>query len=97
MNYPNIEVRENGKAVVCPVCKNKATDIVGDYCQICGTMITNRCSVKPDDFDAFGIYDCPGGEGLPGNARYCNHCGAPSTFLLNNLLKSWDTDDNFTS
>jgi len=26
---------------------------------------------------------------LDGNARFCPHCGAKSTFLVNGLLKPW--------
>jgi len=90
MLYSKIDLNNKHKAATCPVCGNKYTDIRGDYCQICGTMIKNRCSAEPDDFHAFRIYDCPGGEGLPGDARYCTYCGAPSTFLLHKILPPWN-------
>lgn len=91
--YSKIDINSKYKAVTCPVCGNKNTDISGDYCQICGTMIKNKCSAEPDYFYTSKTNDCIGRKGLPGNARYCDRCGAPSTFLLNKLLPFWNEPD----
>ena len=86
MKYPAVEINSHHKTVECPVCKNENTDIAGEFCQICGTMITNRCSAE----DVFHSDYCIGMDGLEGDARYCPYCGAPSTFLLNKILLPWD-------
>ena len=90
MIYDEIMLNNKFKTSVCPICENEETHIDGNFCQICGTYIKNRCSALSDEFNGYGIEDCPGYEGLPGNARYCPHCGAPSTFLLNKLLSPWN-------
>lgn len=80
MKYPLLETYENGKLKECPVCHNEATNIEGDFCQICGTNLVNKC-----------IYDgCSYTDFLPSNARYCPMCGYTSSFLNNGLLKAWD-------
>lgn len=80
MKYPLLDTYENGKLKACPVCHNEDTDIEGDFCQICGTNLVNKC-----------IYDgCSNTDSLPSNARYCPMCGYASSFLNNSLLKVWD-------
>lgn len=76
--YPLLDTHENGKLKECPVCENAETDIDGDYCQICGRYIVNKCS----------NYDC--GIILPSNARFCPVCGNNSVFFNANILKAWD-------
>ncbi|MFR8812268.1 MAG: ImmA/IrrE family metallo-endopeptidase [Lachnospiraceae bacterium] len=80
MKYPLLETYEDGKLKECPVCHNEETNIEGDFCQICGTNLVNKC-----------IYDgCSNTDSLPSNARYCPMCGYISSFLNNGLLKAWD-------
>lgn len=80
MKYPLLETHENGKLVECPNCHNGETEIDGDYCQICGKNIVNRCS----------YFQCTNNDILPSNARYCPICGNNSTFYNANFLKAWD-------
>lgn len=35
---------DNGRALVCPRCKNEELKYAGDYCKICGTYLINKCS-----------------------------------------------------
>lgn len=77
MKYDFIDLNEKFKAKICPVCENENTNINGDFCQICGSYIKNKCSV------------C--GMNLVGEARFCNHCGCSSTFLESNYLMDWKT------
>ncbi len=79
MHYNSIEIYENSKTKICPICENENTDVIGEYCQICGTHIVNRCTDK-----------CSCGVLLTGEARYCNHCGEKSTFYENDFLSSWE-------
>ncbi|QOR34412.1 helix-turn-helix domain-containing protein [Clostridium sp. 'deep sea'] len=84
MIYNGIGLNENSKAVICPVCGNEKTNIEGEFCQICGKHIVNRCTNK---------FDC--GKPLAGDERYCSICGSESTFLQNGILKPWDyTEEN---
>lgn len=81
MIYPLLETHENGKLRECPNCQNEETDIEGEFCQICGENLVNRCINK----------ECKNNiEILPSNARYCPICGNQSLFYHNNLLKAWD-------
>lgn len=77
MKYDFIDLNEKFKAKICPICENENTNIEGDYCQICGSHIKNKCSFCEID--------------LEGEARFCNYCGSPSTFLENNYLIEWQT------
>lgn len=86
MKYPLLGTYENGKLKECPICHNEETNIAGDYCQICGRNIVNRCS----------NFDCTH-EILPANARYCPLCGTNSTFYNFGYLKDWDYSEPATS
>lgn len=77
MLYKSIDLNELNKAKICPICENEYTNIEGEFCQICGTNIVNKCT---NDF-------CE--ELLTGEARYCSLCGSESTFYKNDLLSSW--------
>lgn len=83
MIYPKLDSYENGKLKECPRCKNEETNIEGDYCQICGKPIINRCS------DNYCTYD----KALPTNARYCPICGNSSTFFNAGYLKEWNAKE----
>lgn len=96
MKYNSIDLYENSKATICPICENEYTNIEGEFCQICGTNIVNKCT---NNF-------CE--ELLTGEARYCSFCGSESTFYKNDLLSSWqginpkeiyepDSSDSFLS
>lgn len=93
MIYYGIELDENHRAKKCPVCENEI--IVGDYCQICGTYLVNRCTGFRDE--PFNRYQGPWhidfedscGQYLSGEARFCHVCGSTSTFYESGLLKGW--------
>lgn len=80
MIYEKLYTYETGKLKECPTCKNEETSIDGDYCQICGNNLINRCS----------YHECTYNEPLPSNARYCPICGSESTFYRNGFLKEWN-------
>lgn len=87
MIYQGIEVDDNSKAIVCPICENEEI-LDGSHCHICGKNIVNRCS----NYDDYNSYYNECGQLLPGNARFCPKCGAESKFLQNGLLKRWDLE-----
>lgn len=87
MKYPLLETYENGKLKECPNCKNEETDIEGNFCQICGENLVNRCIND----------ECGNSEILPSNARYCPYCGNRSSFFHNNLLKAWNYNETNSS
>ena len=61
------------KAIECPNCKN-SEEHRGVFCAICGENLINKCTNPA----------C--GELADGNARYCVHCGASTTFYNQNYL-----------
>lgn len=78
MKYRILELNEFNKAKICPICENEFTNIEGEYCQICGTNITNKCTKCSSE--------------LSGDARFCAECGNESTFLKNGVLLTWDKE-----
>lgn len=91
MIYNGIDVNEDCKALVCPKCENEQIIEDGDYCQICGTYLINRCSNIHgyNTIDGF-VEAC--GNLTDGNARYCHYCGEKTTFYNNNFLKNWEKE-----
>lgn len=88
MKYPLLETHENGKLKECPNCSNEDTDVIGDFCQICGKNLVNKCVNE----------DCKNiDKVLPSNARYCPICGEGSSFYRDNLLKAWNYNETSSS
>ncbi len=94
VKYKAIKIDDNYRTIECPICKNE--NIVGDYCQICGTYLINKCTGFSINDE--GIYNGPWheqfrdscGEYLNGDARFCVNCGSTSTFYESGLLKKWE-------
>lgn len=80
MVYSYIELNKLNKAKVCPVCENEHTHINGEYCQICGSLIKNKCTND-------NCNNTPHGED-----RYCSECGAHTTFFENGFLRNWQIE-----
>lgn len=78
--YPLLGTHENGKLKECPICENCETEIEGDYCQICGKYLVNKCS----------NINCSNMNILPSNARFCPICGHGSTFYNSDILNAWN-------
>ncbi|WP_243549240.1 ImmA/IrrE family metallo-endopeptidase [Priestia megaterium] len=96
MIYSKIELNEHSRAIQCPHCTNE--HIVGDYCQVCGKYLVNKCS-------GYSIEQLHGqmqepwhnlsnscGEELSGDARFCHKCGSTSTFLESGTLTQWEEE-----
>lgn len=75
------ELDENGRACICPRCKNEEID-EGSHCKICGSYIINKCINDGDGYDSCGRL-------ADGNARFCVYCGCETTFYRDKLLKPW--------
>ena len=95
MIYSSIKLDENHKAIRCPKCDNEI--IIhkdGEYCQICGVNLVNRC-YGDNDCDYYGNYSglIEGCKTLAGgDARYCHKCGKQTTFGYFGLLKDWEAE-----
>ncbi len=100
MIYSKIDLDELHRAVRCPKCDNEV--VVGDYCQICGSYLVNRCTgvlypnsdIVPHKLEKD---DSACKEFLDGDARYCTQCGSVSTFYLSELLMDWQEERQSTS
>ena len=90
MIYKNeIETDENKKVKRCPRCDNEEI-LDGDYCQICGLELYNRCiNYEEDNYRNF-IQGC--GEFCFSNARYCPRCGAKTTFYQLGILSDYTVE-----
>ncbi|MGS0765308.1 hypothetical protein [Syntrophomonas curvata] len=71
------ELNENGKALKCPICENEEMWERGEFCRICGKFVVNSCTYC-DTIAA-------------GNSRYCELCGAETTFFKHKYLENWQT------
>lgn len=85
LKYNGIQVDSNSKAIECPICENTETFGEGNHCQICGHIIVNECSKGHTD-NAFFTEKYL----LNGHARFCDECGAQSTFFENGYLESYE-------
>jgi len=92
MIYPEFELDENNKAIVCPVCDNDQIVQAGDFCHICGTNLVNKClgQIKGYNCDNEPIFELSCGSLLPGNARFCPYCGGLSSFYHQKVLLAWN-------
>lgn len=90
MKYPGIELDVQFRALECPICRNTDQAESGEFCIICGTGLVNYCS-DDNPFDG-----CNYTDPLPGNARFCPHCGNKSTFFARGLLKAWNHKEKET-
>lgn len=84
MHYKGIDLDDNNRVIQCPVCKNTEFSDDVDYCRICGTKLFNRCEGTWNEFDNYLMT-----HDNPGNARFCETCGKPTSFLKENILEPW--------
>jgi len=86
------ELNENSKAVKCPKCENEVIP-KGDYCNICGTFLINRCNNEA--YDIYGnLYQVDCNQLASGNSRFCTKCGSRTTFYDQGFLKPYDYDQD---
>lgn len=94
MKYQSYETDEINRLKKCIICSNE--EIVGDYCQICGTYLVNKCTgFSPEHIDEtysgkwHDHFTESCGTLLDANARFCHNCGSTSLFYKAKTLKSW--------
>ena len=87
MIYKEFETYTSKKLIQCPRCQNEQTNIQGEYCQICGSYLVNRCIG-----DCNYIGNCSYNMILPTNARYCPISGNKSIFYDQGFLQDWDQE-----
>lgn len=86
------ELDSNSRAIKCPKCHNEDLSYDGDYCNICGTYLVNKCAWVETDINGNPYYEC--GTLASGNARFCIKCGHSTTYFENKLLISYETEKN---
>ena len=80
MIYPgNFRVDSCGRLTECPVCGSTEFSADSRFCKTCGLSRYNLC-VPEDGSDP---------HENPLNARFCEQCGARTTFFLQKLLLPW--------
>lgn len=87
--YESLPTDATGKLVECCTCENGEHLEGVEYCMICATRVSNKCTSAIDDYPN-QYNQCPHSEPLPSNARFCPYCGQPTTFLKDNILSPWD-------
>lgn len=75
----NIRVDVKGRLVECPVCKNTEFSDDSRFCKICGMSRYNMCIPEDDNYPHENAV----------NARFCEYCGAKTTFFVQKLLLPW--------
>lgn len=84
MIFKGLELNSLNKTKMCPVCSNEHTNIIGPFCQICGTYIKNYCDTCNIELD--------------GSSRYCSTCGNKTHFFKSNFLSPWnETLDSYSN
>lgn len=101
MIYSKVEINEVlGVPDKCPKCSNEK--IFGEYCQVCGTYMVNKCTgLDEGDYSSqfkdkihWHLHEGGCGQILEGDARFCSSCGSTSTFYEDGLLLSWQNEMN---
>lgn len=72
----------------CPVCNNEEFSEEAEFCRICGTNLYNKCEGEEQDSGFSGIF-YNNQHSNPSNARFCEICGKPTYFLLQNILTDY--------
>lgn len=68
---------------VCDNCQNEYIIKNSNFCHVCGTDLRNLCTNE----------NCKNNNiSLPYNARFCNLCGAKSTFFKDGKLNTWSDE-----
>lgn len=80
-----VETDGNGRFLVCPKCGNTKISKHAAYCRMCGTYLYNTCTNEPEN-----QWRSECGKVNPGDARYCEYCGAPTRLMELGLLMSWE-------
>ena len=96
--YTSVQLNKNGKAMECPKCHSIQRE-EGEYCDICGTYLINRCTGHPDTGFSYNNLGepCKDGKILGGRSRYCRYCGCMSTFYEQGILPSYTEEINSRS
>ncbi|MCB2297752.1 ImmA/IrrE family metallo-endopeptidase [Clostridium tagluense] len=92
MIYQGINVDINGKAIICPQCSNEQTRNGTEYCSICGISLINKCTNLTGIQVGFDEWLVPCGKIASGNARFCEHCGQPTTYNVQGSLSAWQEE-----
>ena len=95
MIYDGIELDNNKRVKICPICQNEELGTEDIFCKICGTKLYNECTQAMDPDLPFEN-TCQQGGKLDGNARFCPYCGSYSLFLQNGILRKWE-DSSYLS
>lgn len=95
MKYDGYELDKMGRALICPTCDNENLFYDGEYCNVCGTYLINKCA-DTDRIDSTNWeYTQPScNTTLSGNSRFCIKCGNESTFFQQKLLDEWNIEKN---
>lgn len=83
-----VETDERGRFLYCPRCGNRNFSEDAKYCKMCGIYLYNECT-NQSQFDGEIGSDGWCGRINPGDARYCEHCGAETILTQLGLLKPW--------
>ena len=80
---------ENIRVTKCPQCSNEEFSSEAAFCRICGSPLYNSCEGE-DIFDYSGNFDHREIHNNPGNARFCETCGKPTSFFKLKYLKPFN-------
>lgn len=78
----------NLRLTKCPRCGNEEFSSDASHCRICGFELYNTCDGETI-CDDFGNYDHTEYHRNPGNARFCEKCGAKTYFFKEKILRPY--------
>ena len=81
----HVETDSNSRFLACPKCGNTRFSEHASYCRLCGMYLYNNCTREEENQ---GWLEC--GKINPGDARYCEYCGAQTRLMELGLLMTWD-------
>lgn len=77
------------KVTQCPKCGNEQFSNDAEFCRICGVSLYNLCEGE-EIYDYNGNFDHREEHKNCGNARFCEKCGRPTSFLKETFLLPYD-------
>ena len=93
MEYDSYKLDPRGRVLECPRCENRQMTKDGTYCRICGAYLINKCTndgtLETNNYNNSKNIKNICGMIAEGNSRYCEYCGAPTTFYVQELLKDY--------
>ena len=85
-----VEMDNELKVTLCPRCENEVMSEGAEHCKICGLSLYNYCLGEIISDPNSNHPDYTEYHKNVSDARFCESCGAATTFFEQNILEPWE-------